>query len=69
MNHIALPPAVRDLHERALVRNAGEPEFHQALLEVLESIVPVLERHPEYIDSGVLERLVEPERQIMFRAP
>ncbi|MGV8969509.1 MAG: NADP-specific glutamate dehydrogenase [Microbacteriaceae bacterium] len=69
MIHTALPPAVRDLHERALARNAGEPEFHQALLEVLESIVPVLKRHPEYMDSGVVERLVEPERQIMFRAP
>jgi glutamate dehydrogenase (NADP+) len=69
MIYTALPPAIRDLHERALARNAGEPEFHQALLEVLESIVPVVARHPEYLDSGVLERLVEPERQIMFRVP
>jgi len=69
MPHTALPPAVRDVYERALARNAGEPEFHQALLEVLESIAPVVEQHPEYVDSGVLERLVEPERQIMFRVP
>ena len=67
--HSPLPPAVSAVFERALARNAGESEFHQALLEVLESILPVLERHPEYIDTGVLEALVEPERQIMFRVP
>ncbi|MGV8886200.1 MAG: NADP-specific glutamate dehydrogenase [Microbacteriaceae bacterium] len=69
MPHVALPSSIRDIYERALARNAGEPEFHQALLEVLESIAPVVEQHPEYLDSGVLERLVEPERQIMFRVP
>jgi glutamate dehydrogenase (NADP+) len=67
--HTALPSSVSAVYERALVRNAGEPEFHQALLEVLESIAPVVEQHPEYVESGVLERLVEPERQIMFRVP
>ena len=50
-------------------RNAGEPEFLQAVNEVLRSIVPVLERHPEYVESRILERLVEPERVIMFRVP
>ncbi|MBN1151082.1 NADP-specific glutamate dehydrogenase [candidate division WOR-3 bacterium] len=50
-------------------RNANEPEFIQAVKEVLESIEPVLERHPEYKDAGILERLVEPERQIIFRVP
>ena len=54
--------AVRDL-------NPNEPEFHQAVHEVLHSIGPVLERHPKYLDQGVLERLVEPERQIIFRVP
>ena len=67
--HHALPPEIRDVYDRALARNAGEPEFHQALLEVLESIAPVIERHEEFISSGVLERLVEPERQVMFRVP
>jgi glutamate dehydrogenase (NADP+) len=67
--HTVLPTAIRDVYERALARNAGEPEFHQALLEVLESLSPVIEQHPEYVESGVLERLVEPERQIMFRVP
>lgn len=49
--------------------NPNEPEFHQAVHEVLHSIGPVLERHPEYVDAGVLERLVEPERQVIFRVP
>ncbi|EPR76115.1 NADP-specific glutamate dehydrogenase [Leifsonia rubra CMS 76R] len=64
-----LPLTIRRVHEEALARNAGEPEFHQALYEVLESIVPVLERHPEFVEAGILDRLVEPERQIMFRVP
>jgi glutamate dehydrogenase (NADP+) len=50
-------------------RNAGEPEFLQAVNEVFRSISPVLERHPEYVESRILERLVEPERVIMFRVP
>jgi glutamate dehydrogenase (NADP+) len=49
--------------------NPNEPEFHQAVHEVLHSIGPVLERHPKYIENGVLERLIEPERQIIFRVP
>jgi glutamate dehydrogenase (NADP+) len=50
-------------------RNGGEPEFLQAVHEVLDSLGPVLERNPEYIHSGVLARIVEPERQIIFRVP
>jgi glutamate dehydrogenase (NADP+) len=50
-------------------RNPAEPEFHQAVQEVLDSLQPVLERHPEYERNRVLERLVEPERVIMFRVP
>ncbi|GAA4485443.1 NADP-specific glutamate dehydrogenase [Microbacterium panaciterrae] len=49
--------------------NPNEPEFHQAVHEVLHSIGPVLERRPDYVDAGVLERLVEPERQVIFRVP
>nr|WP_309128118.1 NADP-specific glutamate dehydrogenase [Microbacterium sp.] len=49
--------------------NPNEPEFHQAVHEVLHSIGPVLDRRPEYLENGVLERLVEPERQIIFRVP
>ena len=49
--------------------NPGEPEFHQAVTEVLESLAPVLEAHPEYVEAGLIERLVEPERIIKFRVP
>ncbi|MEX2045025.1 MAG: glutamate dehydrogenase, partial [Opitutus sp.] len=48
-------------------RNAGESEFLQAAREVLESLDPVVERHRKYRDARILERIVEPERQIMFR--
>ena len=50
-------------------RNPGEIEFHQAVEEVLESIAPVLEKHPEYKQAKIVERIVEPERQLMFRVP
>lgn len=50
-------------------RNANEPEFHQAVREVVESVAPVMEKHPEFLKARVLERIVEPERQIMFRVP
>ncbi|ADQ14647.1 NADP-specific glutamate dehydrogenase [Halanaerobium hydrogeniformans] len=50
-------------------RNPGESEFHQAVEEVLESIKVVFDKHPEYDEHGILERLVEPERQIIFRVP
>ena len=53
--------------EIAKKRNPGEPEFHQTVEEVLTSIEPVLEAHPEYIESGLIERLIEPERGISFR--
>ncbi len=50
-------------------RNPGEVEFHQAVEEVLESIAPVLEKNPQYVEAGIVERFLEPERQIMFRVP
>ena len=62
-------PYFRDLMERIIARNPGEPEFHQAVQEVLESLEPVCEKHPEYIEKGVIESLVEPERVIKFRVP
>ena len=60
---------LNELMERVIKRNANEPEFHQTVKEVLESIEPVVEARPEYITSGVLERMVEPERIIKFRVP
>ena len=60
---------LQDLMDTVVKRNANEPEFHQAVREVLESLEPVLEKHPEYIQRGVLARLVEPDRIIKFRVP
>ena len=63
------PTYMDRIFETVKKRNAGEPEFLQAVTEVFRSIVPVLERHPEYVESRILERLIEPERVIMFRVP
>ena len=57
------------LMERVIARDPGEPEFHQAVREVLTSLAPVCDAHPEYITSGVMDSLVEPERIITFRVP
>ncbi|GHE43517.1 glutamate dehydrogenase [Streptomyces longispororuber] len=67
--HRDMPALLRPLHAEVLRRNPGEPEFHQALGEVLESLEPVLTARPELLDARVLERLVEPERQLIFRVP
>ena len=60
---------LNELMETVKKRNPAEPEFHQAVEEVLLSIEPVIEKRPEYVTSGVLERMVEPERIIKFRVP
>jgi glutamate dehydrogenase (NADP+) len=60
---------VKHILEAAIKRNPGEVEFHQAVQEVLESVEPVLQKHPEYKEMKILERIVEPERQLMFRVP
>ena len=60
---------LNELMDKVVKRNAGETEFHQTVKEVLESIEPVIEQSPKYITSGVLERMVEPERIIKFRVP
>ncbi|WP_169800545.1 NADP-specific glutamate dehydrogenase [Sphingobium cloacae] len=57
------------LFEDVLRRNAGETEFHQAVEEVLESLGVVVAKHPEYMDNALIERICEPERQIIFRVP
>ena len=61
--------AVQSIYDGVLDRNPGQPEFHQAVKEVFESIEPALERKPEYLDAAILERITEPDRQIMFRVP
>lgn len=63
--HEKLEPVYREVLER----NPGEQEFHQAVLEVLESIGPALGKHPEYAQNKIIERICEPERQIIFRVP
>ena len=60
---------VKHIIEEVVKRNPGEVEFHQAVQEVVESVAPVLDKHPEYKEMKILERIVEPERQIMFRVP
>ncbi|MDK1476118.1 NADP-specific glutamate dehydrogenase [Streptomyces sp. 549] len=57
------------LYEEILRRNPGEPEFHQAAREVLESLGPVLAERPELVEARIVERICEPERQIIFRVP
>jgi glutamate dehydrogenase (NADP+) len=61
--------AASSLMQRVVAKNPAEPEFHQAVREVVESLVPCLERNPRYLDGKILERLVEPDRVIMFRVP
>lgn len=60
---------IQSVAEAAAQRSHNEPEFLQAMHEVLDTLVPVLAEHPEFIEAAVLERLVEPERQILFRVP
>ncbi len=60
---------VQQVFETVKRRNAGEPEFLQAVQEVLESLTPVIAKNPEYMEANILERICEPERQILFRVP
>ena len=60
---------VQSVFDTVAKRNAGEPEFLQAVHEVLESLEAVIEKYPEFKDAAILERIVEPERQIIFRVP
>jgi glutamate dehydrogenase (NADP+) len=66
---VATSPFVRDLMADLKAKNPAEPEFHQAVQEVVESLDLVLERRPEYRGARIIERLVEPERVLMFRVP
>ena len=60
---------VQDVLENLKKKNPDQPEFIQAVTEVLTSLEPVLEKNPKYQDAALLERIVEPERQLMFRVP
>jgi glutamate dehydrogenase (NADP+) len=60
---------VKDLMAQVKAKNPAEPEFHQAVQEVVESVAVVLDKHPKYRDAKILERIIEPERVLMFRVP
>ena len=60
---------VKQLMADVVAKNQGEVEFHQAVQEVAESLEPVLARNPKYREAKILERILEPERTIMFRVP
>ena len=64
-----MEPELNSVFELVLRRNPGEVEFHQAVREVFDSLGPVLKKNPQYTDAAVLQRLCEPERQIIFRVP
>jgi len=66
---VAAKTIVQNAYDQVLKRNPGETEFHQAVKEVLDSLGPVLDKHPEYVRAGIIDRLVEPERQLIFRVP
>jgi len=60
---------VQDFMAKVIAANPGEVEFHQAVHEVVESLIPFVEENPQYKDAKILERMVEPERVILFRVP
>ncbi len=55
--------------DRVIAKNPAEPEFHQAVKEVVDSLVPCIEKHPEYVEHKILERMTEPDRIFIFRVP
>jgi glutamate dehydrogenase (NADP+) len=68
-NDVAAREYVQGIYETVVKRNPNETEFHQAVKEIIESLIPVLSKQPKYMKHGILERLVEPERLITFRVP
>ena len=64
-----LDSRLESIYQEVINRNPGESEFHQAVREVLDSLGPVVVKHPEYLESKLINRLCEPERQIIFRVP
>mgnify|MGYP000947235924 CR=1 FL=1 len=60
---------IEAIYETVVNRNPGEAEFHQAVQEVFDSLVPAVKKHPELLEAKVIERICEPERQIIFRVP
>jgi len=69
MQNDMLKKLVDEFMARIIAKNAGEKEFHQAVLEVAESLIPFIEENPKYKQAKILERIAEPERVILFRVP
>ena len=69
MNTEDLHPRLQPMYEQVLQRNPGEPEFHQAVFEVVQSLAPIAGQRPDYAQWSILARMCEPERQIIFRVP
>ncbi|MEV8516857.1 NADP-specific glutamate dehydrogenase [Dactylosporangium sp. NPDC051484] len=66
---MSTPTKLESIFNTVVHRNPGEHEFHQAVREVLDSVAPALDKHPDYVDAKIIERICEPERQIIFRVP
>ncbi|HEY1153773.1 MAG TPA: Glu/Leu/Phe/Val dehydrogenase dimerization domain-containing protein, partial [Pseudolabrys sp.] len=66
---MVLDEKLQPIFDEVLRRNPGEPEFHQAVREVLDSLGAVIAKHPHYAENALIERICEPERQIIFRVP
>ena len=66
---VKMDEKLETVYQEVLKRNPGEVEFHQAVREVLETLGPVLAKYPEFRERKIIERLCEPERQIIFRVP
>ena len=64
-----MDPKVKQFMDKVVAKNPSEVEFHQAVMEVVESIIPFMEENPKYKAANMLERIVEPERVLMFRVP
>ena len=69
LRQITMGKITDPIYKQVLERNRNEPEFHQAVKEVLDSIEPALEKYPKFVEAGIVERIVEPERVIHFRVP
>ncbi|MEI6748291.1 MAG: glutamate dehydrogenase, partial [Bacteroidota bacterium] len=67
MTNNVIDQKVEQFMAKVIAKNPGEVEYHQAVHEVVESLMPFIEEHPKY--KGILERMVEPERVLMFRVP
>ena len=60
---------VEEFMAKVIAKNPGEKEFHQAVQEVVETLMPFIEKNPKYLKAKILERMTEPERVVMFRVP